>query len=149
MIKKLKSLILTIVLAAFPLAAPLVASTAVAFADCSASDVSTGLNAGASAGFQGTNCSNTTASIGAQNGLAAFAKTAVNVMSLIVGVVSVIMIVYGGLRYVTSGGSSEGVGNAKNIILYAIIGLVIVALAQAIVHFVLNATLNNNSQLTG
>jgi hypothetical protein len=59
------------------------------------------------------------------------------------------MIVYGGLRYVTSGGSSEGVGNAKNIIIYAIIGLIIVALAQAIVHFVLNAALNNNAQLTG
>ena len=131
---------------AVPLAAPIAASS-VAFAACSASSVDEGLNAGASAGFKGTACDNTSAGVDNGNGLAAFAKTAVNVMSLIVGVLAVLMIVYGGLRYVTSGGSSEGVGNAKNVIIYAIIGLVIVALAQAIVHFVLNAALNNTSQL--
>lgn len=150
MIKKIKTIILTLMLTAFPLGAPIVASTSVAFADCSASDVSQGISAGASAGFKGSSCTNDISTgVDNQNGLAAFAKTAVNVMSLIVGVLAVLMIVYGGLRYVTSGGSSEGVGNAKNVIIYAIIGLVIVALAQAIVHFVLNAALNNNAQLTG
>ncbi|HVX48434.1 MAG TPA: pilin [Candidatus Saccharimonadales bacterium] len=132
---------------AFPLAAPIAASSVALAADCSASSIDQGLNAGASAGFKGTQCDNTSSGVDNGNGLAAFAKTAINVMSLIVGVLAVIMIVYGGLRYVTSGGSSEGVGNAKNVIIYAIIGLVIVALAQAIVHFVLNATLNNNAQL--
>jgi hypothetical protein len=48
------------------------------------------------------------------------------------------MIIYGGFRYITSGGDSGRVGNAKNTLIYAIIGLVIVALAQLIVHFVLN-----------
>lgn len=61
----------------------------------------------------------------------------VNIFSWIVGVVSVIMIIYGGFRYITSGGDSNGVTAAKNTILYAIIGLVIVALAQVIVKFVL------------
>ena len=61
----------------------------------------------------------------------------INIFSWIVGVVSVIMIIYGGFRYITSGGSDEGVKNAKNTILYAIVGLVIVALAQIIVKFVL------------
>lgn len=148
MIKKIKSVILTLMLAAVPLSVPLAATTAVAFADCSASNVNQGLYAGASAGFSGSKCSNTSSSIDQANGLAAFAKTAVNVMSLVVGVLAVLMIVYGGLRYVTSGGSSEGVGNAKNVIIYAIIGLIIVALAQAIVHFVLNAALQNNAQLS-
>jgi lysylphosphatidylglycerol synthetase-like protein (DUF2156 family) len=62
----------------------------------------------------------------------------VNIFSVIVGIVSVVMIIYGGFRYVTSGGDSGNVSNAKNTIIYAIIGLVIVALAQFIVQFVLD-----------
>lgn len=53
------------------------------------------------------------------------------------GVVSVIMIIIGGLKYITSAGDSGNVSGAKNTILYAIIGLVIVALSQIIVRFVL------------
>lgn len=62
----------------------------------------------------------------------------VNILSLIVGVVAVVMIIIGGFRYITSGGDSGNVSGAKNTILYAIIGLVIVALAQFIVRFVLS-----------
>ncbi len=61
----------------------------------------------------------------------------INLLSAIVGVVAVIMIIVGGLRYITSGGNDSSVTGAKNTILYAIIGLVIVALAQIIVRFVL------------
>lgn len=63
--------------------------------------------------------------------------TVINIFSLVVGVVSVIMIIIGGLKYITSGGDSGNVSGAKNTILYAIVGLVIVALAQIIVRFVL------------
>lgn len=66
-----------------------------------------------------------------------YAKFALNLLSIIVGIAAVIMIIIAGLRYVTSGGKDESVKGAKNTILYAIIGLVIVALAQVIVHFVL------------
>ncbi len=61
----------------------------------------------------------------------------INVISLLVGVVAVIMIIIGGFRYITSGGDTTKVGSAKNTILYGLIGLVIVALAQVIVRFVL------------
>jgi cytochrome bd-type quinol oxidase subunit 2 len=67
-------------------------------------------------------------------------KTIVNLLSVVAGVAAVIMIIVAGLRYVTSGGKEEGIKNAKNTIMYAIIGLVIVALAQLIVHFVLHNT---------
>jgi len=63
--------------------------------------------------------------------------TVINLFSLIVGAVSIIMIIYGGFKYVTSGGNDSSVGSAKNTIVYALIGLVIVALAQVIVRFVL------------
>lgn len=65
----------------------------------------------------------------------------INVFSLIVGVVSVIMIIIGGLKYITSGGDSGNITGAKNTILYAIIGLVVVALAQVVVRFVLEKTI--------
>lgn len=64
-------------------------------------------------------------------------KTVINIFSLIVGVAAVIMIIVGGLRYITSGGDATSTKGAKDTIIYAIIGLVIVALAQVIVRFVL------------
>lgn len=61
----------------------------------------------------------------------------INLFSIVVGVTAVIMIIIGGFRYITSGGDSGNVSGAKNTILYALIGLVIVALAQTIVRFVI------------
>jgi hypothetical protein len=68
--------------------------------------------------------------------------TIVNLLSAIVGIVAVIMIIFGGLRYITSGGNDTSVTSAKNTILYAIIGLIIVALAQVLVRFTLNKVTN-------
>ena len=64
-------------------------------------------------------------------------KNTINLLSLLVGIIAVIMMIYGGFRYITSGGDSGNVTSAKNTILYAIVGLIIVALAQFIVRFVL------------
>ena len=62
-----------------------------------------------------------------------------NTVLYAVGIISVIMLIYGGLRYVLSGGDSKKVTDAKNTILYAIIGLIISILAFSIVNFVINA----------
>lgn len=62
-----------------------------------------------------------------------------NVMLYIVGAIAVIMIVFGGLRYVVSGGSSTQITAAKNTILYAVIGLIIAIMAYAIINFVLGS----------
>ncbi len=67
-----------------------------------------------------------------------FIGTIVNVFTAIVGVVAVIMIVFGGFQYITSGGDSGKISTAKNTIIYALIGLIFVALAQVFVRFVLN-----------
>lgn len=64
----------------------------------------------------------------------------VNILSALVGIVAVIMIVIGGFKYVTSGGESSNIQSAKNTIMYAIVGLIIVALAQVITGFVLDKT---------
>lgn len=63
--------------------------------------------------------------------------TVVNIFSIVVGIVAVIMVIWGGFKYITSGGDQSNVTSAKQTIMYAIIGLVIVALAQFLVQFVL------------
>lgn len=68
--------------------------------------------------------------------------TALNLLTVAVGIVAVIMIVIAGFRYVTSGGSSDRVSAAKGTLLYAVIGVAVAALAQIIVQFVLNKTTN-------
>ena len=53
------------------------------------------------------------------------------------GLIAVIMVMYGGITYVISAGNDEAVGNAKKIIMFALIGLVIIMLAFAMVNWVL------------
>ena len=60
-----------------------------------------------------------------------------NTLLFAIGVISVFMLIYGGLRYVISGGDSKRVTDAKNTIMYAIIGLIIAVLSYAIINFVI------------
>jgi uncharacterized membrane protein len=71
-------------------------------------------------------------------------STITNVLLFIVGAIAVIMIVIGGLRYVTSGGNQNAVTAAKNTILYAIIGIIVAILAYAVINFVLGSLLPGN-----
>ena len=64
-------------------------------------------------------------------------KSIINILSWVIGVASVIMIIVGGLRYVTSAGDSGSVSSAKNTIMYALVGLVVALFAQAMVQYVL------------
>ncbi len=73
------------------------------------------------------------------NGQTPLFKTITNVLLFIIGAVSVIMLVIGGIRYTTSAGDSSAVTAAKNTIMYAIIGIVVALLAYAIVNFVIGA----------
>jgi hypothetical protein len=66
-------------------------------------------------------------------------QTITNVLLFVVGAVSVIMLIIGGIRYVVSGGDSTAVQGAKNTILYAIVGIVICLLAYAVVSFVIGS----------
>lgn len=63
-------------------------------------------------------------------------KTVVNILLFIIGLISVIMLIWGGIRYTTSGGNANSVTAAKNTIMYAIIGLVVAIFAYAIVNWV-------------
>ncbi len=105
--------------------------------------------AGKAAGDQTIDCSQSSGLDASGSGIGDLAKNIVNIFSIVVGAAAIIMIMYGGFRYITSGGSSERVGNAKNTIIYAIVGLIIVGIAQLLVHFVLSKSANvgNNTTL--
>lgn len=66
-------------------------------------------------------------------------KNIIKTMFFIVGVLSVVMIIYGGIQFVLSVGNSTKVTNARNTILYAVVGLVVSIMAYAIVNFVVKA----------
>ena len=66
-------------------------------------------------------------------------KTVTNVLLFIIGAVSVIMLIIGGIRYTVSAGDSSAVTAAKNTIMYAIIGIIVAILAFAVVNFVITS----------
>jgi predicted permease len=145
MIKKFKSFILSGMLL-LAVAAPAALPSTAAFAlDCTGvpNKVAGGADQAATGG-QGQIACTTPGDTAAGDALNKLAQKVVNIFTIIVGAASVIMIVYGGFRYITSGGSSERVGAAKNTLIYAIIGLIIVGLAQILVHFVLSQAANSN-----
>lgn len=131
MLKKLKIVIassLAMVLLAAPLALPgvvLAQDADIGGSLCAGSDLKFGDSGSCDAG-------------GSEDKLNTLITNIVNVFSVVVGIVAVIMIIIGGFRYITSGGDSGNVSGAKNTILYAIVGLIVVALAQFIVKFVLS-----------
>lgn len=64
-------------------------------------------------------------------------ETLLMTVYIIAGIVAVIAIIVGGVRYTTSGGDSSGVQAAKNTVMYAVVGLVVVIAAAAITDFVI------------
>ena len=136
MISKIKRTILAFV-AVVALAAPGLVPVAVYAAPAATDSIKCGVNSGAELDLSGGTCSVKDTGTTSLQGLIV---KIINIFSIIVGVIAVIMIIVGGLKYITSGGESSNVSGAKNTIIYAIVGLVIVALAQFIVRFVLTNT---------
>ena len=60
-----------------------------------------------------------------------------NLLSILIGIIAVVMVMIAGLKFITSQGDSGNIASARNTALYAVIGLIVVALAQSIVIFVL------------
>ena len=65
--------------------------------------------------------------------------TIVNVITYVAGVIVIFMIIFAGFRYVTSTGDANKVNSAKNTLIYAIVGIIIIVMAQVIVHYIINA----------
>ena len=69
-------------------------------------------------------------------------KTMLDLLSMVAGIIAVIMIIIAGTKFITSQGDSGKVASARSSVIYAIIGLIIVILAQAIIFFVIDNTVN-------
>jgi hypothetical protein len=145
MLQKLKTLLTVSLVGTLMGTALLVPAIASAAGQTCGNNISTNIESGVTSATGGTATCDTSQSTGVTSGIERIAKDAVDIFSIIVGVAAVIMIIYGGFRYITSGGDSGKVGNAKNTLVYAIVGLVIVALAQLIVHYVLTESNSVNS----
>lgn len=75
---------------------------------------------------------------GAKDNIESGDVTAVlNIVYIIAGITAVVVIIIGGIRYVTSDGDSSGISAAKNTVMYAVVGLIVVLAAAAITNFVL------------
>lgn len=138
MVKRIKTLLTSLALSLgllLPIAAPVAVH---------AQDLANDVRCGADLTISGeTDCNADDAEAGAK--VDSILKLAINIFSVVVGFISVIMIIVGGLKYITSGGDSGNITGAKNTILYAIIGLVVVALAQIVVRFVLSRTVGSEA----
>lgn len=75
---------------------------------------------------------------GSSTDLTGLIKKVINILLFLTGAVAVIMIIIGGIRYVTSGGEQAQITGAKNTILYAVVGLVVASMAFAVVNFVVD-----------
>ena len=76
---------------------------------------------------------------GTSTDLPGFIKSIINVLLFVLGFIAVLMIIIGGIRFVTSGGDSNSITSARNTILYSVVGLVVALMAFAIVNFVLKS----------
>ena len=64
-------------------------------------------------------------------------KEVINTMLYLAGIIAVIMVIVGGIRYILSDGDSNKANQGKNTIIYALVGLVIAVSAYSIVNFVI------------
>lgn len=113
---------------ALALVVPVLATPAVAFACPSG-------NSAQGQALQGINQSGCD-----DSGVTKVVHAAVQILSLVVGIIAVFMIISAGLKYITSGGEQQAVANAKSTLIYALIGIVVAVVAQVLVHFVLFQT---------
>jgi hypothetical protein len=111
------------------LAVPLIAPTAITYAACGTDSDSKGQIL-QGIGNTGGDCNG--------KGVMGVIAAVISILSLAIGIIAVIMIIIAGFKYVTSGGDANRVSSAKNTLLYAIVGIVIAALAQIIVKYVLD-----------
>lgn len=136
--QKLTSIAGAFMLAIAMVAVPVVPVSVGAQAGCNDSNIG---NPGSNenAAENGVNCARGAGTPGELFGEGSIFTTVVNIMLFIIGAISVIMLIWGGIRYTTSAGNAASVTSAKNTIMYAIIGLVIAFLAFAIVNWVLGS----------
>ena len=83
---------------------------------------------------------------GGQGSARQLALTIVNFFLTFLGLLAVIMIIYGGFLYVSAAGNDEKIGQAKKIIMYSVAGIIIILVSFAVVNTVLGAATGGTGQ---
>lgn len=65
-------------------------------------------------------------------------RNVIDLLFYAIGVISVIVIIIGGIKFITADGDSSKIKSARETILYAVVGLIVALLAFAIVEFTVN-----------
>ena len=89
---------------------------------------------GVGLGSGGSGCNNPEGSPNVDSAV----QTGLKFFAAIVGIIAVVMIMVGGLRYMMSGGDAGKAASAQNTVIYALVGLVVALMAQLIAQFVLS-----------
>ena len=69
--------------------------------------------------------------------IASIIGNVINLLLFVAGAIATLVIVIGGIRYITSDGDPAATNKAKNTIIYALVGLVVAIMSYAIVNFVI------------
>ncbi|MBU0981705.1 pilin [Patescibacteria group bacterium] len=85
---------------------------------------------------------------GGEGDIKSLAKTILNFFLGFLGFVATVMVIYGGVLYVTSAGNEENVQKAKKILMYAVVGIVIILISFALINTILGAGLGGASTTT-
>lgn len=86
----------------------------------------------------GSSCSSQSAT--ATSSTSSFIKNFLTILSWIFGIIVLIMVIISALLFITSGGDANKVKQAKGTLTYALVGVVLVAIAQIIAHWVINTS---------
>lgn len=89
-------------------------------------------------GYKTDVCKGINAGNGANNPAIDVIRVAIQIFAFVLGVAAVIVVVVSGLRFITAQGDPQGVSGAKRALAYALVGLIIAALAQVFVVFILS-----------
>jgi hypothetical protein len=115
----------------------IVPTLAVSVSVLSSTNALADVSGGVGGGISSTNTGNVPEALDGDEGMV---KKVVNVMLYAIGIIAVVMIIFGGIKYSTSAGDSNKVTSAKNTLLYAVVGLVVAIFAYAIVNWVFTQT---------
>lgn len=77
-------------------------------------------------------------------GLEGIFQNIIGSLLFVAGIILFIMLIFGGVRFITSGGDPKGLESAKKTITYAVIGVILVAMGYLIIVFVSALTGNPN-----
>lgn len=99
-------------------------------------DIFKGVNCNKSGAGSSAVCSSKTGQdpIAGENGALA---EAITIVAIVAGFAAIILLIVGGIRYITSGGDASKIASAKNTVINALIGLAIIVLAQTLITFVI------------